>query len=256
MKIANMQGFMQKYKRLIYSVYMMIRKLFFNKLGRKFKVSLIEQISITIFKLKYNLPDRVLEDLFRIDHVTISRIINRISSYLSKFNLSLLDKTDEFYIVDSTIIRIGKGKSSDTYSGYKHHHGVKFQVIINEKSIIRSISKAYPSSMHDKKIFIKEYENLSDKIARNLSILGDKAYVGLKQSNIEVPSKRNELEYKKDKIKAKSLNKELSSKRIKIEHLFAKLKNFRILQRLNYYKINKIEIFFNAIANVYNLSKL
>jgi len=71
-----------------------------------------------------------------------------------------------------------------------------------------------------------------------------------------VPRKRNELEYKKDKIKAKSLNKELSSKRIKIEHLFAKMKNFRILQRLNYYKIDKIEIFFNAIANIYNLSRI
>ena len=38
---------------------MKIKSNFKNKLGRKFKVSLIEQISITIFKLKYNLPDRV-----------------------------------------------------------------------------------------------------------------------------------------------------------------------------------------------------
>jgi len=212
MKIANMQGFIQKYKRIIYSINMVIKSNFKGKLGRKFKVNLIEQISITIFKLKYNLPDRILEDIFRVDHVTISRIINRISLYLSKFNLSPTDKS-EFYIVDSTTIRRGKGKNSDTYSGYKHHHGVKFQVIINE----------------------------------NLSILGDKAYV---------PIKRNELEYKKYKIKVKSLNKKLSSKRIKIEHLFAKMKNFRILQRLNYYKINKIEIFFNAIANIYNLSKI
>ena len=56
---------------------MKIKSSFKNKLGRKFKVSLIEQISITIFKLKYNLPDRVLEDIFKIDHVTINRIIKR-----------------------------------------------------------------------------------------------------------------------------------------------------------------------------------
>ena len=88
---------------------MKIKFNFKNKLGRKFKVSLIEQISITIFKLKYNLPDRVLEDIFKIDHVTINRIINRISLYISKFNLnSKLD--NEFYIVDSTTLRIGKDK--------------------------------------------------------------------------------------------------------------------------------------------------
>ena len=100
---------------------MKIKSNFKNKLGRKFKVSLIEQISITIFKLKYNLPDRVLEDIFKIDHVTINRLISR--------------------------------------------------------------------------------------------------------------------------------------KRIKIEHVFAYMKNFRILQRLNYYKMNKIELFFQSIANIYNLSK-
>ena len=149
MKIANMQGFMQKYKKIIYSIYMIIKSNFKGRLGRKFKVGLIEQISITIFKLKYNLPDRVLEDLFKIDHVTISRVINRISWYLSKFTLPNTEK-DNFYIVDSTTIRIGKGKSSNTYSGYKHHHGIKFQVIINENSIIKSVSKAYPNSIHDK----------------------------------------------------------------------------------------------------------
>ena len=101
---------------------MKIKSNFKNKLGRKFKVSLIEQISITIFKLKYNLPDRVLEDIFKIDHVTINRLISR--------------------------------------------------------------------------------------------------------------------------------------KRIKIEHVFAYMKNFRILQRLNYYKMNKIELFFQSIANIYNLSKI
>ena len=59
-----------------------------------------------------------------------------------------------------------------------------------------------------------------------------------------------------DKNSAKINNKNLSSKRIKIEHIFAYMKNFRILQRLNYYKTNKIELFFNSIAYIYNLSKV
>ena len=217
MKTQFMQGFYHNNKRIIYSIYMIIRKLFLNKLGRRFKVGLIEQISITIFKLKYNLPDRILEDIFKIDYVTISRIINRISLYLSKFNLSTNKDNNEFYIVDSTTLRIGKDKSNNTYSGYKHHHGVKFQVIINDKSMIKAVSKAYPSSIHDKKLFMKEYKNLTDKIDRNLTILGDKAYSGLSKYNLTIPIKRNELEYKKDKNSAKVNNKLISSKRIKIE---------------------------------------
>ena len=67
--------------------------------------------------------------------------------------------------------------------------------------------------------------------------------------------KRNEREYKKDKNLSKTNNQLISGKRIKIEHVFAYMKNFRILQRLNYYKMNKIELFFKSIANIYNLSK-
>ena len=59
----------------------------------------------------------------------------------------------------------------------------------------------------------------------------------------------------KDKTLAKTNNQLISRKRIKIEHVFAYMKNFRILQRLNYYKMNKIELFFQSIANIYNLSK-
>ena len=257
MKTITMQvlkGFMHTQKKIIYSIYMKIKLNFKNKLGRKFKVGLIEQISITIFKLKYNLPDRVLEDIFKIDHVTINRIINRISLYISKFNLnSKLD--NEFYIVDSTTLRIGKDKTKNSYSGYKHHHGVKFQVIVNDKSIIQNISKAYPSSIHDKKLFICEYQNLTNKIDKSLKILGDKGYAGLGEYQLSIPIKRNEREYKKDKNLAKTNNQLISRKRIKIEHVFAYMKNFRILQRLNYYKMNKIELFFQSIANIYNLSK-
>ena len=51
-------------------------------------------------------------------------------------------------------------------------------------------------------------------------------------------------------------NKNLSVKRIKIEHVFAYIKSYRVMQRLNYYSKDKIEILFNSIANIYNLSQL
>ena len=256
-QLLNKSYFSSLNKKIIYSVYMMIRNEFKKKLGRKCKVSLIEQIMITLFKLRYNLPDRILEDLFRIDHVTISRIIIRISTYLSKVNINIKDKESNlFYIVDSTVLRIGKGKNNETYSGYKHHHGVKFQVTINDKSMIEHVSKSYSSSIHDKKLFIKEYKSLMSKINKDLDILGDKGYSGLNEYKVNIPTKRNEVKYKENKNLSKSENKILSSKRIKVEHVFAYIKSYRIMQRLNYYTKDKIDILFNSIANIYNLSQL
>ena len=253
--LLNKGYFSNMNKKIIYSLYMIIKTEFNKKLGRKCKVSLIEQIMITLFKLRYNLPDRILEDLFRIDHVTISRIIIRISTYLSKDNINIKDKESNlFYIVDSTVLRIGKGKNNETYSGYKHHHGVKFQVTINDKSMIEHVSKSYSSSIHDKKLFISEYKSLISKIDKGLNILGDKGYSGLKEYKVDIPIKRNEVKYKENKEIIKIENKVLSSKRIKVEHVFAYIKSYRIMQRLNYYTKDKIEILSNSMANLYNLS--
>ena len=98
--------------------------------------------------------------------------------------------------------------------------------------------------------------NHHHKFNKNLHILGDKGYSGLSEYNVTIPIKRNELVYKENKSLIKSKNKELSSKRIKIEHVFAYIKSYRIMQRLNYYSKDKIEILFNAMANIYNLNQL
>ncbi len=252
-QLLNKGYFSNMNKKIIYSVYMIIKTEFNKKLGRKCKVSLLEQIMITLFKLRYNLPDRILEDLFKIDHVTISRIIIRISLYLSNIKFNIIN--NDYYIVDSTVLRIGKGKNKETYSGYKHHHGIKFQIIVNDKSMIEHVSKSYSSSIHDKKLFLYEYKDLINKINNNLNILGDKGYSGLREYKVNIPIKRNEIKYKENKDLVKSENKELSSKRIKVEHVFAYIKSYRIMQRLNYYTKDKIEILFNAMANIYNLSQ-
>ena len=104
--------------------------------------------------------------------MTVSRIILRISSAISKFNLQLnhTNIEPEFYIVDSTTLRIGKGKNKETYSGYKHQHGVKFQVTINHQNLIQHVSKSYSSSIHDKNLFLKEYNDLMGSIKSKIKI--------------------------------------------------------------------------------------
>ena len=234
------------------AIYMLLNNINNHKRGPKFKMSLLEQIVLTLFKLKYNLPDRVLECLFHVDHVTISRCILRISSMISCFDIKISE--GDLYIVDTTTIRIGRGKTAHTFSGYKHHHGLKYQCIINSHHDIVSISAGIESSIHDKKIFETEYTAIFKKLNKKLVVLGDKAYVGLSRFNVKNPLRKNEVTYKQDKARAKLNNRILSSKRIQVEHVFARLKTYRILTNVYYYTKFKLDMFMKAICNMYNLS--
>ena len=261
MKTSNLKSLNKiiNNQKLIYSIYAFIKSVYGNKRGRKYKVSLIYQIVITIFKLRYNLPDRVLEGLLKIDHVTISRIVQRISLYIGNIKLPVNNKNElniEYYVVDTTTIRIGKSKNKKTYSGYKNYHGIKYQLICDSESKIKEISRGYEASIHDKKVFIKEYEEIKNRINQELEILGDKAYVGLEKEKVKTSSKINEIRYKKDKIKGKEDNKLLNKKRVKIEHIFANIKNYRIFLYGNYYAKDKLNSLFKAVCVIYNLSKI
>ena len=236
-------------------IYLKLKNYYEHKKGRSFKINILEQGVLTLFKLRYGLPDRAMERLFDIDHVTISRIILRISDFIATSNLRLSSANNDLKYYISTL-RIGKGKNKDSFSGYKHYHGIKLQLLINDKSQIETVSNPYPASFHDKRIFLKEWKNINHRINNKLRIIGDKAYIGLKNYNLSVPIKKNELPYKNNKEKTKQDNKSLSSKRIKIEHVFAYIKKYRILNFNFYYEIQKLELFFKAVANLFNLSKL
>ncbi len=62
------------------------------------------------------------------------------------------------------------------------------------------------------------------------------------------------MDYKNNKELAKSNNKTISTKRIKIEHIFAKIKQFKILNNNFYHNISKINIFFKNIVKIIQLS--
>ncbi len=49
--------------------------------------------------------------------------------------------------------------------------------------------------------------------------------------------------------------KEVNKKRVKIEHIFANIKNYRILRYGNYYSFDKINTIFKAICQIKMLEK-
>lgn len=152
-------------------------------------------------------------------------------------------------IVDTTSTRVRTG-DVQFYSGYKKQRVVKVQVICCDKGVVRHVSNHYPGSIHDKRIWDLEFPG----IPRHHAILADCAYAGAlgDGSFLHRPVRKNEKAYKADTFKAKEQNRRLSLKRVKIEHLFARLKTWRIIHHYFPQHPETFSTVFKAIAYIHN----
>ena len=99
------------------------------------------------------------------------------------------------------------------------------------------------------------YSELAKVVDPAQLIIADKAYVGLSDCNVLTPEKNNHKVYKENKSLYAKLNQELSKLRIKVEHMFAKIKVFRIVN--GYYNSReKLGLLLNIICKIINLNTL
>jgi transposase len=103
-------------------------------------------------------------------------------------------------------------------------------------------------SKHDVQLF--KDEKLT--IAEHVRILADAGYQGLADlhENCQTPCKKSK--YHPLSKKEKQRNRALARKRILIEHIFRKLKVFRILSEKYRNRRTRFAIRFNLIAAIYN----
>lgn len=134
------------------------------------------------------------------------------------------------------------------FSGKKKHHALKSQIIIDlfNKKII-STAFCY-GSIHDFKLFMKS----NTFIHPEKEIVADSGYQGLQ--NIH---KKTLIPFKKSKNnpltkEKKEYNKFLSQVRIQVEHVFVRLKRFKILALRYRNKIRRFCLRFNLISGIYN----
>ena len=182
-------------EKAIYSSYLLIGKKLQSRY-KPFKLNAVEQITLTLFKLRYALSDMAIEALFSVDHVTASRVETRVCSLLSK--IALKEAPSGYLIVDSTMIPIGKGKVNADYTGYKKKSAIKIQVICDEYFNVSDVSDGHSASVHDYKIFKRELNRLKSKLDR--PVLGDKAYIGLREEGVLCPVKSNALNKDNEKL--------------------------------------------------------
>ena len=161
-----------------------------------------------------------------------------------RFSLSFPRKTDQ-----------------KAYSGHKHHRCAKVQVLANLDGQVVDVSPAYLGSVHDKTLWNKEAPRL--KPLFDSLVLCDKAYAGATgevgkpdaPACLVRPIKRGENAWKADPEKAKDFNRQLSKQRVGIEHVFARLKTWRVLGGLLQYRWERLGPIVRALAVVHNANR-
>lgn len=135
-----------------------------------------------------------------------------------------------------------------SYSGKKKAHTFKVQSIIHYKTQeILSLSTC-KGSKHDFELF---KENIKS-IPKGAFVLADKGYQGIyaiyEKSLIPLKAKKGQ----KLAPELKFYNREINRRRIGVEHVFGKLKAFKILCERYRNRGKRLGLRFNLIAGIYN----
>ena len=122
-------------------------------------------------------------------------------------------------------------------------------MIANQKTAEIVATAFSQGSKHDFQLF----KDKKLEIAQHIRILADAGYQGLADlhENCQTPFKKSK--YHPLTKKEKQKNRALARKRILIEHIFRKLKIFRILSDKYRNRRTRFALRFNLIAAIYNL---
>ena len=122
-------------------------------------------------------------------------------------------------------------------------------MIANQKTTEIVATAFAHGSKHDFQLFKDD----QTEIAQHIRILADAGYQGLAElhENCQTPFKKSK--YHPLTQKEKQRNRALARKRILIEHIFRKLKVFRILSERYRNRRKRFALRFNLIAAIYNL---
>ncbi len=215
--------------------------------GRKYVLSFDQSLAMHLLYLRTYAPYLFIGTIFRIDDGSVTRYFQKLRPICARrmkkiviTRIPISQKEILDLIADATEQETERRDGSG-YSGKKKKTTVKTQIIVNKKGSIRHVSLSVPGNMHDKKLY--------DETRRKAGI-ADLGYVGTRML----------LPFKSSKLHAlteaqKNSNKTHARVRIVVEHVFAGLKQFRILSyrfRNNLAYCNDI---FISVAGLYNLKR-
>lgn len=217
--------------------------------GRKQQLSLKESLFLLLLYYRTYVNHLFLGMIANIDDSKICKYFARLSPVLAqvfKVPQSKVDLSEEEIleiIVDATEQNTQRRKGSGR-SGKKKQQTVKTQIGVNKKGKILNVTKTYPGNVHDKKVYDQEIL----KIPKEIRLKGDLGYVGTRcETPIKKPKSRSLT------MKEKEFNKAFGSTRIIVEHVFAHLKKFHILQDRFRNNISRYNLIFKNVCGIRNM---
>lgn len=216
--------------------------------GRRYELSVAEAILLTLIHFRTYETLAFLGFLFNIDLSTAYRYLQRFEPLIDSLldiskDQGVLTKAEILLIVDATEQETER-RDGTGYSGKKRKQTIKTQVIASQAGRIRHISSSVPGNLHDKKLF--DLTQLPQKIQQKM--LADLGYLGTK---CLLPKKSSKLH--KLTLKQKRDNTKHSRLRVPIEHLFAHLKQWKILAHRFRSSLNNYNIIFRIVCGLRNM---
>lgn len=215
--------------------------------GRLYVLSFEQSLAMYLLYIRTYTPYIFIGMVFRIDDGSVTRYFQKLRPVLAKRMKKLIIK--QIPITQEEILELiadateqeTERRDGSGYSGKKKRQTIKTQLIVSKKGHIKHISLSVPGNIHDKKLYDMTGETAG---------MGDLGYVG---TTMILPKKSSKL-HKLTEIQKKT-NKAHSRVRIVVEHVFASLKQYRILSQrfrnnLSYY--NQI---FITVCGLYNLKR-
>lgn len=215
--------------------------------GRKYVLSFDQSLAMHLLYLRTYAPYIFIGTIFRIDDGSVTRYFQKIRPLMArkmkKFVIEkiMLSEEEILKLIADATEQETERRDGSGYSGKKKKHTIKTQIIITKKGHINHISVSVPGNIHDKKL----YDETGIKAG-----LGDLGYIG---TNMILPYKSSKLHKLTEKQKA--YNTAHSRVRIVVEHVFAHLKQFRILAHRFRNSLRYYNDIFMTIAGLYNLKR-
>lgn len=240
----------------------------FPKLGRKHNLSEIQHaLFFILFYYRHYCTQQLMAFIFRVDQSQISRWICLLSLPFSRCTKLFIDKTrkkidsieklKEYIpeldvILDATERPVLTHKNSKAlFSGKKNFCTVKNIVCVTRdtKEIVY-LSKTFQGARHDK----FRFDQIKGELPKYWNLLLDLGFVGVEVDNTcFIPNKASK---KINLTEAEILqNKIMSSQRCRGEHVFAQMKQFKILSDEFRGSAALCDLSFQAIAGVYNFRR-
>lgn len=218
--------------------------------GRPYALTLEESIAMLLLYTRSYVNHVFLATIFDIHESRVCRYFAAVRPIVESVFDIPTEKTDlredEILklVVDATEQRTERRSKGSGYSGKKKAETIKTQIIVTKKGEIVHVSPSVPGNIHDKKLYDASGVKLPDNAK------GDLAYLG---TNIAIPHKSSKLHSLTKTQKDSNLRH--ARRRIIVEHVFAVLKSYHILQDRFRGHLDNYRQYFLIVCGLYNLAR-